>query len=246
MESCCDRDRVQDFPENLPEDFPKKFPKNFPENFPETQPVTNPHTTSELSESNAGLTPDAWDNPADLNSGVAFSCPVELSTTAQGRQRELCASIQIPCSVDPVWRVLTSYDRLAEIIPSLNVSRRLPHPEGDQKVRLEQVASQTILKKMNFSARVVLDMEEDYPHKIHFAMVEGDFKMLKGCWMLESVEVEGKPHTRLSYRLAVLPKLTMPVQLMENQLRKDLTTNLEAIYRFAIAAQASGEGLSPA
>ncbi len=179
-------------------------------------------------------------------SNVVLSCPVELETTAQGRQREVCASIQIPCSVDPVWLVLTSYERLADIIPSLSVSRRLPHPEGDGKIRLEQVASQTLLKKMKFSARVVLDMEEEYPHKIHFAMVEGDFKMMKGHWMLESLEIEGKPHTRLSYCLSILPRMTMPIKILESRLQQDLTTNLEAIYQQAIASQSSDGMLSPA
>lgn len=182
----------------------------------------------------------------EQDANVVLSCPVELETTAQGRQREVCASIQIPCSVEPVWRVLTSYERLADIIPSLSVSRRLPHPEGEGKIRLEQVASQTLLKKMKFSARVVLDMEEEYPHKIHFAMVEGDFKMMKGHWMLESFDIEGKPHTRLSYCLSILPRMTMPIKILESRLQQDLTTNLEAIYQQAIASQSSDSAFSPA
>lgn len=237
------------------------------------QDVTNSNPTAQTSpdqpnpdgirpdQSNAGrnapLTQKAdgqrQEKPSQDDRAVVFACPVELSTKAQGRQRELCASIEIPCAVDPVWRILTNYDRLADIVPNLTVSRRLPHPEGEHKVRLEQVASQTILKKVDFSARVVLDMEEDYPHKIHFAMVEGDFKMMKGHWMLESLEVEGKAHTRLSYCLVILPKLTMPIQLVEKCLHKDLKTNLEAIYRVAIlrslaepiATQFSDDALSP-
>ncbi len=174
----------------------------------------------------------AWAGAPDL---PPLSCPIELKTEAQGRQRDLCASIQIPCSVDPVWRILTSYDRLADIIPNLAVSRRLPHPDGDHKVRLEQVGTQKVFNKFNFSARVVLDMEENYPSTISFAMVEGDFKMMKGSWTLEAIEVNGKPHTRLSYCLSILPKLTMPVQVVEKRLSQDLAANLEAIYRQAIA-----------
>ncbi len=184
---------------------------------------------------------------ADVPTDGVLSCPVDLSTTAEGRQRELCASVVIPCAADTVWGILTNYDCLADIIPSLSVSRRLPHPDGDGKVRLEQVGAQKILK-VNFSARVVLDMEEDYPSAIHFAMVEGDFKHMKGSWKLEALDNEGdRPQTRLSYCLSILPKRTMPVRLVESRLSQDLAINLEAIYKQAIASSSSGElGLATA
>lgn len=167
----------------------------------------------------------------------ALSCPIDLSTTAEGRQRDLCASVVIPCAAEPIWRILTNYDRLAEIIPSLSMSRRLPHPEGTGKVRLEQVGAQQFLK-ISFSARVVLDMEEDYPNAIHFAMVEGDFKHMKGCWKLEALETGERPKTRLSYCLTILPKRTMPIRLLESRLGEGIALNLQAIYRQAIASQA--------
>ena len=169
-----------------------------------------------------------------------LSCPVDLSTTAEGRQRDLCASVTIPCAAETIWRILTNYDCLADIIPSLAISRRLPHPDGSGKVRLEQVGSQKILK-VNFSARVVLDMEEDYPSAIHFAMVEGDFKHMKGSWKLEALESDDdRPQTRLSYCLSILPKRTMPVRMVESRLSQDLAINLQAIYQQAIAASNSG------
>lgn len=39
-----------------------------------------------------------------------------------------------------VWAVLTDYDALADFVPALAVSERLPHPSGDANlVRLRQV-----------------------------------------------------------------------------------------------------------
>jgi len=183
---------------------------------------------------------------AQAKSGV-LSCPVDLSTTAEGRQRDLCASVTIPCATETIWRILTNYDCLADIIPSLSVSRRLPHPDGSSKVRLEQVGSQKVLK-VNFSARVVLDMEEEYPNAIHFAMVEGDFKHMKGAWKLEALENEDdRPRTRLSYCLSILPKRTMPIRMVESRLSQDLALNLQAIYSQAIAAsQSDGRELASA
>ncbi|NJN29173.1 MAG: cyclase [Synechococcales cyanobacterium RM1_1_8] len=186
-------------------------------------------------------------NASPGHSSPPLSRPIALSTTAAGRQRDLCASVVIPCAADTIWRILTSYDRLAEIIPSLTLSRRLPHPEGEGKIRLEQVGAQKLLK-LNFSARVVLDMEEEYPNAIHFAMVEGDFKYMKGAWKLEALEPEAdQPQTRLSYCLTILPKRTMPVSLVESRLSEGMTMNLEAIYRLAIAAnQGVNLNFSPA
>ncbi len=193
----------------------------------------------------ADLSPENFET-AQAEDGI-LSCPVDLSTTAEGRQRDLCASVTIPCATETVWRILTNYDCLADIIPSLAVSRRLPHPDGNGKVRLEQVGSQKILK-VNFSARVVLDMEEDYPSAIHFAMVEGDFKHMKGSWKLEALDSEGdRPQTRLSYCLSILPKRTMPVRIVESRLSQDLAINLQAIYQQAISSAASGDiELAPA
>ncbi len=201
----------------------------------------------------ADLSPEDFERLQAKNrpENVALSCPVDLSTTAEGRQRDLCASVTIPCGTETIWQILTNYDCLADIIPSLAVSRRLPHPDGDSagdrgKVRLEQVGSQKILK-VNFSARVVLDMEEDYPSAIHFAMVEGDFKHMKGSWKLEALEsADDRPQTRLSYCLSILPKRTMPVRMVESRLSQDLAINLQAIYQQAIASTAAGDvELSP-
>lgn len=218
------------------------MPVIFRNRFPVTEPKeSSPNQNHQQNQAGSGAQPQEG-----AFSRLPLSCSVELSTTAQGRQRDLCASIQIPCGIEPVWKILTSYDRLAEVIPSLQVSRRLPHPEGENKVRLEQVGSQRFLNRIDFSARVVLDMEEDYPHKLTFAMVEGDFKMMKGCWMLESLDVDGQAHTRLSYCLTVLPKLTMPIKLIEKRLSQDLAQNLEAIYRQAIANEFGNNAFAPA
>jgi ribosome-associated toxin RatA of RatAB toxin-antitoxin module len=152
--------------------------------------------------------------------------PVELTTHSDGRQRELCARILIPSTLEKVWALLTDYDHLAQHIPNLASSRRIPHPNG--KIRLEQIGTQQFFR-LNFSARVVLDMEEEYPHTLHFAMVEGDFKAFQGSWKLNTLDVEGQPYTHLSYCLTILPKMGLPVQVIENCLGKDLTANLMAI-----------------
>ncbi len=141
----------------------------------------------------------------------------------QGRQRRVEATIHLPYAIERVWQILTDYENLANFIPNLSTSCRLPHPEGG--IRLEQIGVQN-LKVVTFSARVVLDMTEEYPTAIRFNMVEGDFKSFSGSWLLHAQETGG---TRLTYCLDVWPKATIPVIAIEQRLRKDLPNNLKAI-----------------
>ena len=139
------------------------------------------------------------------------------------RQRRITCTIAIAHPRELVWQVLTDYESLPDFIPSLETSQRLEHPEGE-KVRLEQVGKQRLFK-VNFSARVVLDLTERPPERIDFEMVEGDFKAFSGYWGLESQENA----TQLVYSVFVWPKRTIPVSLIERRLKQDLSLNLVAI-----------------
>jgi ribosome-associated toxin RatA of RatAB toxin-antitoxin module len=163
----------------------------------------------------------------DANPDDERIADVDLKTEQlEGRQRRLTACIDIPAPVAQVWEVLTNYEALAEFIPNLAKSKLIDHPSGG--IRLEQVGNQKVLR-LNFSARVVLDLEEYCPHTIKFQMVEGDFKSFAGSWNLENIDSSASSQTHLCYILEVLPKRTMPVGLIESRIRKDLPVNLLAI-----------------
>ena len=155
----------------------------------------------------------------------ASAVEVQVEEVAQ-RQRQIAAKIQIPHPVERVWQVLTDYEGLADFIPNLAKSRRLSHPTGG--IRLEQIGTQRLLR-FNFSARVVLDLEEKFPREINFNMVEGDLKAYSGKWVLEPLPLVDIIGTNLCYTVLVWPKLTMPVGLIERRLSRDLQLNLAAI-----------------
>jgi len=151
---------------------------------------------------------------------------VEVQTEpVADRQRQITAKIQIPYPVELVWQVLTDYEALANFIPNLASSRLLEHPLGG--IRLEQVGIQRLLR-FNFSARVVLDLEEKFPHEINFNLVEGDLKDYSGSWRLEH-DSSNQQLTNLHYGVRVWPKRTMPVAIIERRLCSDLRLNLLAI-----------------
>lgn len=174
--------------------------------------MTNPEQENELSTASEN---------AELEAQLD-DVKIEIEEVAK-RQRRITSQIAIAQPRETVWQVLTDYESLPEFVPNLEKSQRLEHPEGD-KVRLEQVGKQR-LWKMNFSARVVLDLVEMPQERIDFEMVEGDFKGFSGYWRLDSVENT----TQLSYSVFVWPPRTMPVSLIERRLSKDLSLNLVAI-----------------
>jgi ribosome-associated toxin RatA of RatAB toxin-antitoxin module len=142
------------------------------------------------------------------------------------RQRQITAKLQIPHPVEKVWKVLTNYEALPDFVPNLAKSRLLEHPTGG--IRLEQVGSQRFLR-LNFCARVVLDIEEYFPKEINFSMVEGDFKEFSGSWQLQPCSLGKDGGTYLCYSVKVWPKVTMPVGVIERRLSQDMQTNLLAI-----------------
>ncbi|BAZ14819.1 Streptomyces cyclase/dehydrase [Calothrix sp. NIES-4071] len=141
------------------------------------------------------------------------------------RRRQITAAVEIKRPREIVWNVLTNYEALPEFIPSLHSSQRLQHPQGG--IRVEQVGRERLLK-LNFSARVVLDLFESYPKEINFQMVEGDFKEYSGSWQLQPC-TNKESTTNLCYTLNVHPKRLMPVGIIEQRLSSGLKVNLLAI-----------------
>ncbi|MBD2136580.1 SRPBCC family protein [Anabaena sp. FACHB-1237] len=150
------------------------------------------------------------------------------------RERQIIAKIKIPHPMEKVWQILTDYESLPDFIPNLAQSRLLDHPDGG--IRLEQVGSEKLLN-FKFCARVVLDLQELFPQLIKFNMVEGDFKSFTGNWCLEPYCTNDEQGTTLCYTIQLLPKLSMPISIIERRLKKDLQTNLLAIRQRAFQSK---------
>lgn len=163
--------------------------------------------------------------PSQELSSLIDTVEVQVDQLSQ-RQRQISAKIPIAQAVEPIWQVLTDYEALADFIPNLSISQRLQHPTGG--IRLEQVGTQRLLR-FNFSARVVLDLEEKFPYEINFNLVEGDLKAFSGSWRLQPAPHSKQVVTNLLYTVCVLPKRTMPVSIIERRLINDLRLNLLAI-----------------
>ena len=144
--------------------------------------------------------------------------------------RRLAALLRTPIQIDSIWKVLTDYDHLSELIPNLASSEVLSR-EGN-RVHLKQVGSQKLMG-LNFSAQVQLELIEDRKlGSLTFHLLKGDFRRFEGAWrMQELTDGEG---SCLLYELTVQGCLGMPVALIEQRLREDLKTNLLAVEQAAL------------
>ncbi len=142
----------------------------------------------------------------------------------EGRQRQVFAKIQIPYPLEQVWQVLTDYEAFAEFMPSLIQSRCLEHPTGG--VRIEQVRTKKFMGK-NISARSVFDIEEKFPHGIHYQLIEGDMKAFSAYWRLEPWSLsESQAGIDLTCDFFVVPKRIFPMALVEHVLSQDIPADL--------------------
>nr|XP_004295499.2 PREDICTED: uncharacterized protein LOC101306028 [Fragaria vesca subsp. vesca] len=155
------------------------------------------------------------------------SCEVDMISW---RERRVKAEISVNADVDSVWNALTDYERLADFIPNLVSSGRIPCPHPG-RIWLEQRGLQRALY-WHIEARVVLDLQEftnlsGNDRELHFSMVDGDFKKFEGKWSVKCGTRSSS--TILLYEVNVIPRFNFPAIFLERIIRSDLPVNLQAL-----------------
>ena len=141
--------------------------------------------------------------------------------------RRLAAELKSALPVQLLWDVLTDYENLSRFIPNLSTSELIQR-QG-QTVRLQQVGSEQLLG-LRFSAQVQLELTEyRQDGLLQLRMVKGDFRRFEGAW-----QIRQRPDgSSLLYALTVQGCLGMPIGLIEERLRDDLSSNLNAVVQEA-------------
>uniref|UniRef100_A0A3N7EP18 Coenzyme Q-binding protein COQ10 START domain-containing protein n=1 Tax=Populus trichocarpa TaxID=3694 RepID=A0A3N7EP18_POPTR len=109
----------------------------------------------------------------------------------QKNSRRIRSKISINASLDTVWKILTDYEKLADFIPSLAVSKLID--KKDNFARLYQIGQQNLAFGLKFNAKAILDCYErdlqtftsGKKRDIEFKMTEGDFQCFEGKWSIE-------------------------------------------------------------
>ena len=147
--------------------------------------------------------------------------------------RRLAAQLVLPLDLDAVWQVLTDYDHLTRFIPNL-VSSKVLRREGFDVV-LEQEGSQRFAG-LRFTAKVTLELRERRADcMLDFRMVSGDFRRFEGSWFLCPDPNNGG--VRLRYEVLIQACRGMPIGLIEQRLKQDLSSNLRAVAAEALRRQ---------
>ncbi|XWS44628.1 hypothetical protein CRYUN_Cryun15aG0064500 [Craigia yunnanensis] len=166
------------------------------------------------------------ESKAKANRKRKVQCEVEVLSW---RERRIKAEILVSADIDSVWNAITDYERLADFIPNLVCSGRIPCPHPG-RIWLEQRGVQRALY-WHIEARVVLDLQEipdsSNGRELLFSMVDGDFKKFEGKWSVKSGTRSGT--TILSYEVSVIPRFNFPAIFLERIIRSDLPVNLRAL-----------------
>ena len=135
--------------------------------------------------------------------GTAFAQEVSIETTRQGDHIVIEASAELQADVRIVWQVLSDYDRLAEFIPNLKVSRVLSRTADG--VVLEQQGEYAFLF-FSQPIDVRLLIIEMPPHRIVSRAMAGSFREMTGSYELTPVP----GGVRLRYAGRMLPNFYLP------------------------------------
>ncbi|XP_031473417.1 uncharacterized protein LOC116245933 isoform X1 [Nymphaea colorata] len=167
-----------------------------------------------------------WEEKEEEEENKGVHCEVEVISW---RERRIKASITVEEDEEAVWKVLTDYEKLADFVPNLVCSERIPCPHPG-RIWVMQKGMQRALY-WHIEARVVLDLQElssaEAGKELYFRMVDGDFMKFEGKWSLKAGVRSST--TILSYELNVIPRFNYPAIFIERIIRSDLPVNLQAI-----------------
>jgi len=113
------------------------------------------------------------------------------------------AYVDVPVDGRLAWSVLTDYDRLADFVPDMQLSRRISRP--GEPTRVHQRGEKTWLV-LDTPFEVVLLMHETPYTRIHFRQLAGTLKDMYGEWRLLPLP-EG---VRIAYAARLEPGLLSP------------------------------------
>lgn len=131
---------------------------------------------------------------------------VTVTTQAQGRAVSVraAATLYVPHAL--IWETLTDYSRLAQFIPSMQMSRLI-----ERRGHTALVEQQGTARFLAFShpIRVLVEAIEQPPSSIGVRIVEGNLKQLSGQYRIEPLPAAADGFV-LRWEGIVEPQLAVP------------------------------------
>lgn len=148
----------------------------------------------------------------------------EATVTVEANATTIHVSAEIDTTVnrDTAWKVLSDYNRWAEFIPDMQVSRVVSRPGEPLLVEQRGV----IPWMPNFPLVVIASVQETPGKGLRFQRVAGNIRAIEGEW-----EIRGWRKARLVYRSTVEPGFPIPPQMSVEIFKQDAKAKLEAMAR---------------
>lgn len=157
-----------------------------------------------------------------LAAAAAPAADITVGVSRRGETLHVTASAEIEGSIARTWQVLTDYNRLAEIVPDLRVSRIISR-EGNL-VQLEQKGEARLLF-FSFPLDVRLAITEHPRERIVSRAVAGNFRDMRGAYTLEG----RAGRVLLRYTGSMIPDFYVPPLIGTWVLRHNVETTFQAL-----------------
>lgn len=132
--------------------------------------------------------------------------------------------ILIDAPPEDVWTVITDYNNHQNFIPKVLESRLLSN-NGTRQVLYQRGKSGMLFFRK--TVQITLQVESEPVSRISFKILEGDFRIYQGNWLLEALP--GKRASMLTFEATIQPDFFAPSFFVRSVQKNDLPKILEAV-----------------
>jgi len=137
---------------------------------------------------------------------------------------DISGSIYIHSLPERIWSIISDYDNMAGVLPRV-VESRVVSENGNVKVVDQTSKTGVLFVKIKF--HTLSEVTETYPERLSFELLDGDFEIFTGTWLL--VPAHEKQGTFVSWSARVKPTFSAPEFIMDAVQKRDLRDLLETI-----------------
>lgn len=143
------------------------------------------------------------------------------------QRNALTAEVLVNTSPETLWEVITDYSYLPTFVPNLLESRIVKEGQPLQVFQKGKIH----LPLITLTARVLLEIQETPPKEARFRALEGDFKVMEGCWSIHPEKNSSR--CLLVYTTLLIPRFSLAQSLLLSYLVKQVQDQLKAIKKEA-------------
>jgi carbon monoxide dehydrogenase subunit G len=152
---------------------------------------------------------------------VAAAATIAVESERDGDVVNIHARAFLNVDVATAWRVLTDYNRYAEFIPDLRVSRVIARRGAT--VTVEQSGDATWL--FRFPVEITFEISESPPSRLQSRAVAGSLRSLVSSYTL----TPANPGTRLDYIGHVEPGFALFGQIEQSAVERNIARQFQAL-----------------